>query len=116
METIFFLIVGAFFAIKQMFLYYIAGMHLQKMKYEGKLTGPQKAIGYGLLCEGLVLDFLLQVTVASVLFLELPREYTVSGRLWRLSNQPEQTWRVKLALWIRTKLLDSADRRGYHKG
>lgn len=111
-----------FIMAKQLWLYFIAGMHLQKMRdaVPPLLTPEQEKLGYWLLFEGLALDYIFHVTWGSLIFLEWPahKEYTLSARLWRLSNMPEgpDDWRRRLALKIRTKLLDTADKRGYHRG
>ena len=97
-----------------LWVHFVAIMHLMHMRDDGLLTRSQKAIGYTALAVGLVLDVALQVLI-SALFLELPREWTVSGRLWRLSNGTPG-WRQRLALKLRTALLDTADPSGTHRG
>ena len=81
----------------------------------GQLTTGQKIMGYPTLLLGLVLDFALNVVLCTLIFIELPREWTVSARLWRHSTQGSG-WRKKAALLVRTQLLDTADPRGYHSG
>lgn len=97
-----------------LWLHFVAVMHLKHMRADGLLTKEQTYFGYTTLAVGLVLDLLVQVFI-SLLFLEIPREWTVSGRLWRLSNG-KPSWRQKLALKIRVALLDSVDPAGIHKG
>lgn len=115
--TTVFIVLGAFFAAKQLFLYFVAAMRLQQVRDAQQLTKAQRVVGSVLVCEGLLLDLLFHWTVGTVVFLELParREYTLSRRLWRLSNGPEG-WRKRLALRIRTQLLDSIDPSGTHRG
>jgi hypothetical protein len=63
---------------------------------------------------GVLLDVLFQVTVATVLFLELPKETTLSMRLTRYisGRTPDKKgtanygYRVKLAVWIATYLVE----------
>lgn len=90
-------------------------MRLKQVREAGKLTTAQMVLGYPWLFLGLFLDFVVNVVIATPLFLELPHELTVSSRLWRLSNG-EAGYRQRLALWIRTQLLDSLDPSGVHKG
>ena len=97
-----------------LWVHFVAIMHLMHMRADGLLTRSQKAIGYTALAVGLVLDLAVQLVI-TLPFLELPREWTVSGRLWRLSNG-KPGWRQKLALKIRVALLDSVDPAGIHKG
>lgn len=101
-------------AIWLLWVFFVAVMHLKELRDKGTLTTAQKVFGYPALVIGLVLDFLVNVVVASILFLELPDEWLVSGRLWRLSQG--DGWRAKLATLIRSQLLDSADPSGVHKG
>lgn len=101
-------------AVYLLWVHYVAIMHLMHMRSDGLLTKGQKAIGYTALGVGLALDLFVQILITA-LFLELPREWTVSGRLWRLSNGLPG-WRQKLALKIRAGLLDTADPSGTHRG
>lgn len=111
------IILGVFFACKQLWLYFVAAMRLQEVRNAEALTKAQRVIGSILLFEGLLLDLLVHWFIGTVLFLELPapKEYTLSRRLWRLSNGPEG-WRRRLATLIRTQLLDSIDPAGIHRG
>lgn len=102
-------------AIYLLWIHYAAAMRLMQVRDSGKLTKAIKAIGYPALVIGLGLDFLVNVTVCSLVFLEIPKEYTVSARLWRLSNA-QGSYRNKLALWLRVNLLDALDPSGVHKG
>ena len=101
-------------AVYLLWVHFVAVMHLMHMRDDGLLTHSQKAIGYTALAVGLVLDLVVQIII-TVLFLDCPREWTVSGRLWRLSNGPA-SWRQRLALTLRSALLDSADPKGIHRG
>lgn len=101
-----------------LWVYFVAVMHLKHLKDDGKLTGGVKVMGYPALIVGLVLDLIVHIIIGSVLFLELPArsEWTLSARLWRLSNQDSNTWRKRLALFLRQSLLDPVDPAGIHKG
>lgn len=96
-------------------VFYVCVMRLQMLRDSGTLTAGQKVFGYPTLFVGLILDVVLNLILCTIIFVELPREFTVSSRLWRHSNA-EKSWRQKVALFIRTQLLDTADPRGYHKG
>lgn len=97
-----------------LWILYTAIMRLKQVRDENKLTVATKIFGYPVLVIGLVLDFTVNVVVASLLFLEIPREFTVSGRLTRLSS--DTGWRAKLATKVRVALLDNIDPAGVHKG
>lgn len=104
-------------AIKQLWLYFVAAMRLREMRDAKLLTKSQRVMGSILLAEGLFLDLLVHWLIGTVVFLEFParKEYTLSRRLWRLSNGPEG-WRKRWATAIRHELLDTADPEGIHRG
>lgn len=92
---------------------FLAVMNLGQAKVEGKLHGFALYAGYTVLGVGLLVDLVVQVLVASVLWLELPRELTVSERVARLCKSGIG-WRKDLALWFRRVLLAPFDRSGGH--
>jgi hypothetical protein len=102
---------------RQLWLYFVAGMRLKMVRDAGNLTRGETVLGYMALAEGLLLDFLFHMIFGTLLFFELPArgEYTLSARLWRLSNGPD-SWRQRLALKARKGLLDSLDPSGTHRG
>lgn len=101
-------------AVWLLWVLFVAVMHLKELRDAGTLTKAQKVFGYPALFLGLALDVAVNAVVATVLFADLPREWLVSGRLWRLSQG--DGWRAKLATLVRSQLLDSADPSGVHKG
>lgn len=94
---------------------YCAVMRLKQVRDADKLTTSIKVMGYPWLVFGLVVDFVVNTIFGSLIFLELPHEWTLSSRLWRLSNG-DAGWRQKWALWVRVNLLDPIDPSGTHKG
>lgn len=103
-------------AARQLWLYFTAVMRLQQVRDAGALTRAQTVVAYTVLIEGLVIDVLFHLIFGTLIFLELParNEWTLSARLWRLSNGPP-SWRQRLALKIRKGLLDSIDPSGVHR-
>ena len=98
-----------------LWVHYVAVMRLMQVRDAGHLTLAMKFFGYPALFVGLALDLIVNTFIATVLFLELPREFTVSSRLHRLSESG-QGWRKKMATAIRTSLLDNIDPKGVHRG
>lgn len=115
MSLIYVLIV-AVLCIWPLWVIYVAVMRLQMVRDTVGLTLGQKVLGYPALILGLALDLLVNVVIGSIVLLEVPQEYTLSRRLWRLSNDEAETWRRTAARWVRKEMLDSIDPRGYHKG
>lgn len=82
-------------------------------EHKANLKGFVRLLAYFTLAVGLSLDFLVQVGPASVLWLELPKELTVSGRVKRLCATGGG-YRYKLAIWFRDNLLAPFDKSGGH--
>ncbi|MDQ0082953.1 hypothetical protein J2W35_003312 [Variovorax boronicumulans] len=100
-----------------LWVFYAAVMRLKMVRDAAGLEGKPwiKVFGYLTLAVGLVLDFFVNVVAGTIVFRELPREWTLSTRLWRLSNG-SAGWRQVWALSIRVALLDEIDPEGIHRG
>ncbi len=95
-----------------LYVFYCAVMNIKRVRDMGKLTKLGMAFGYPTLAIGLLLDFLCNTFVMTVLFLELPQEYTVTSRLKR-HNHNADGWRTALARWFEP-VLDPFDPSGNH--
>jgi hypothetical protein len=96
---------------------YLAAMNLIAQKKN--LTLAAKIPAYPIVIVGVLMDFLLNVTVCTALFLELPKEWLITMRLKRHLDEMSDmnspvTWRQSIALWICSNLLDPFDARGFH--
>ena len=103
----------ALLAFWLLWVLFLATMNLAQSKAEGKLKGFALWAGYTVLAVGLLVDLVVQITVATVLWLELPREWTVSGRVERLCREGHG-YRLTMAMWFRRVLLAPFDRSGGH--
>lgn len=92
--------------------FYLAVMSLKRARDAGRLTRTALILGYPLLILGLILDALLNITVMTVLFLELPQELLVTTRLKR--HAQTYTWRGTVARWFAKHMLDEFDPNGKH--
>lgn len=94
-------------------LFYLAVMNLVPVR--DQLHPFARVNAYILLAIGLTLDLILNVVVASILFLEPPRlrELLLTARLSRLVKT-DSGWRGRLARWICHHLLDQFDPKGKH--
>ena len=97
-----------------LWVHYVAVMRLMQVRDAGHLTTAMKAIGYPALVVGLLLDLIVNTVVATLIFLEMPKEWTVSARLTRHSESTG--WRQRVAIAIRSALLDNIDPNGVHRG
>lgn len=93
-------------------VFYLAVMNLARAKQAGLLSRTALVLGTPVLIVGFLLDFLLNVTVMSLVLLELPQEITVSARLQR-HHVESDGWRLAVVLWFEP-LLDPYDPSGNH--
>jgi hypothetical protein len=102
-------------------------MNLIQARDEGTLPTWAHRLGLPVVFVGIVIDVAVQLTLACVIFLELPNEMTVSGRVKRWVEGPKfigypsgpptkgiRWWRYSVALWMRVNLLKPFDRSGGH--
>lgn len=88
--------------------HFLAIFHLKKVEEVQGLRPMSRFFGYWvLLPKGLLLDFLLNL-VATLFFLDLPREWLLTGRLQRYVDGPDG-WRRRLALAIDADKLEPYD-------
>lgn len=103
----------AFLLTYALWVFYLAVMNLARAKRAGTLSKPALWLGTPVLLAGYVLDFLTNVLVCTVVFLDLPRETTVTARLKRYAAGPDG-WRLSVTLWLADDLLDDFDPSGKH--
>lgn len=103
----------SFIGIYALWLFYLAVMTLERARNAGTLTPAAKAFGYPILYIGLFIDFVINVTVLTAMFFELPQEWLVTSRLKRHKSF-STGWRHTLAVWYCTQLLDMFDPSGCH--
>jgi len=73
-----------------------------------------KAIALPAVLVSVALDVLFNLTLGTLLFLELPREWTFSQRVGSYKRRID--WRAPLAQWICANLLDPFEVEGHCKG
>lgn len=95
---------GSFGSLFNFWLLWIVIMGLSRAKDEGRLSPTMIWIGTATSYYGLVWDVLCNIFICSFLFLEFPREATLSQRLRRLVMTTG--WRSSLATWIAVDLVN----------
>ena len=95
-----------------MWVGYLALTNLERVRVAQGLTKPQRLLAGVLLLIFGTLDVLLNWTFCVILFLELPREMTVSRRCTR--HFKVDGWRGDVARWLGRHALDPFDHRGAH--
>lgn len=102
---------GSYLFMVVTWVMYLAIMKLYKHK--DNLYPIAKAHGYVLLAIGLIMDTILNVVIATILLLQLPREFLLTTRLKRNIYQG-RGWRRTVSLWVCEHLLDQFDPNGKH--
>jgi hypothetical protein len=97
-----------------LWLFFLAVMALKVARDNGTLPKAAMPFAYIILFVGLFVDFLVNVFVASIIFVEPPFELSVTARVTR--HIKESTgWRQKMAKWICQNLLDPFEIGGHCK-
>lgn len=99
-------------ALYALWVLFLAVMSLKRAYDDKTMSKPAFVFGFPLLVAGLLIDFFVNVTVATLVLLELPREFTVSDRLSRLIKG--KGWRADGACWFCKHFLDVFDPSGKH--
>lgn len=107
---------GALLLFFSTWVFFVAIMNLKRVRNAGQLTPASRVLGLVVEAIGLVLDLSLNWLIAPLLFLEVGREVLLSARITRLVAQDPNGWRGRLALLLRTQLLDNIDPAGVHRG
>ena len=100
-------------ALYALWILFLAVMSLKRAYDDKTLSKPAYIFGLPLLVAGLLVDLFVNVTVATLVLLELPREFTVSDRLSRLVKG-RKGWRKTGACWFCQHFLDVFDPSGKH--
>ena len=96
-----------------LWVFYLAVMCLWRAHKQGAISKPAIAPAYLTLAIGAVIDCLVNVTIMSVLFMELPRQLLVTQRL-QYHIKHGDGWRKSLARWICRNYLNAFDPTGDH--
>ena len=102
----------AFGSFYLLWILYLAVMNLKRVKDAGLISPLALTLGYPVLFIGYLLDVLVNITVLTLVLLELPKELTVTARLKR-HNRTSTGWRKSVAVWFEP-LLDPFDPSGDH--
>ena len=99
-------------ALYVLWLFYLAAMNLRAAKEAGRLTHVVLVLALPLLGAAVAIDVAVNLVLATVVFFDRPREWTVSARLARYL--PGSDWRARVAMWVGEHLLDPFDPSGSH--
>ena len=91
---------------------YLAVMALFRAHKAGTMPLASKVLGYQILIIGLVVDVIMNLTLFSIIFLEIPREWLVTTRLKR--HIKKSGYRGWLARFLCHDVLSPFDPSGDH--
>lgn len=91
---------------------YLSVMALFRAYKAGTMPIASKVFGYQILAVGLIVDVVMNLTLFSVFFLELPREWLVTTRLKRHIHQ--SGFRGWMARFLCHEILSPFDPTGSH--
>ncbi len=92
---------------------YVLVMGIYRAHLAKRLTAVTLCLSAPFIALGYLMDVIANLTVASLVFLEFPRELLVTSRLQRYVASG-QGWRFTIADWICNHLLDVFDPSGNH--
>lgn len=105
---------GYFFALTYVFwIMFLAAMNLIGSYRAGTISTIAKVLGYPMIIVGVILDFLFNVIVLTIILVEVPKEWLVTERLARHKWEGEG-WRKAFATFFCLKFLDTFDPSGQH--
>jgi hypothetical protein len=93
---------------------YLLCIGLYRAHLSGRLSRIAAILGAPWLLLGALVDVIAQMTVATVVFAEWPREWLVTQRLQRYIRTEPNSWRGQRAMRLCMKLLDPFDPTGKH--
>lgn len=93
--------------------FYILVMGLYRAHLTNRLSVVQLILAAPALIVGYLMDVVANLTVACLLFKDIPREWLLTNRLKRYKKD-DDGWRRDWAEWICTNLLDPFDPTGDH--
>lgn len=109
--------IGAVVAFLNIFyVLYVFVMGVYRAHLAGKLRWYHWVLLWWVVLIGLVMDFIVNCTIAWVAFLEPPREWTVTTRMtrYRAPKTLGTPWQQALSAFICDNLLDPFDPNGEH--
>lgn len=89
---------------------YVLVMGIYRAHLAKKLNKLTLTLSIPYVVVGYLIDIISNLTIASIIFLEFPRELLVTDRLIRLKQK--SGWRAKVANWICYNVLDPFDPNG----
>ena len=107
------LIVGTIAFLWSFWAMYVLVIGIYRAYLSKRLTPVTKVLSAPFIVIGYLMDAVANLTIASLVFVEFPKEFLVTKRLQRYISVGEG-WRFVVADWICNHLLDVFDPSGNH--
>lgn len=95
-----------------LWFYYVMVMGMKAARNAGRIPLQMKRLCGVVALVGLIFDVAYNISIATVLFVDFPREATLTGRLIRYKKSGG--WRGRIADYICSQLLDPFAPNGCH--
>jgi hypothetical protein len=109
MEQLIYILLGVYPTLLLLWVLYVFTMALKRAKENGLLHPVALVIGSSIAAPAYILDIAVNLTIGTVLFLDFPREWTLSARMSRLYVPGSTAWRSKLSAIFAVIFLDPFD-------
>ena len=93
---------------------YVFAMGVYRAHLNDKLYGLNKIMAMPIIALAYLVDIFANLTLATIIFLDLPKETLVTSRLQRYMAGNQDSWRYKLAKYVCDHMLDIFDPNGNH--
>jgi len=104
-------LIGLYLLYGITWIFYLAMMHLKHNK--DKLTTVTKTLAYPVIALFLVIYFMTNLILGSIIFLEPPKTLQFTSRCQRHIKNNDGSWRFKLAVWFCANMLDPFEEGGH---
>lgn len=112
--TILYFFLFLILAMELTWISYLSMMPLKRNYKQGTLNTINKIFGYPWLAIFILIDFLFNIIVGTIIFLDIPRDFLFTKRLVRYLTYNHTNWRHKMARYFCTQFLDPFDPDGFH--
>jgi hypothetical protein len=110
--TVIYVLGGVVVVFYHLWVGYLALTNLDRARAAGSLTPAARVACAPLLLYFGILDVLVNWVLGTLLFLDVPREFTLSQRCSRHYRKPG--WRGRVSRWLGHNALNPFDRTGDH--
>lgn len=114
--ALFYSFLTVYFSLSFLWFYYVGSASLLDIRQRHDVKWYVKIFAIPPLLLGAILDIILNILLASIIFVDLPREWLFTDRLIRYRNDPSYTltWRDDFASFICEHYLNPFDDSGDH--